>query len=168
MKTVEEMRVSVLAECERVCKDRMQCYGIGDGLKISKSSSQYTIEYQDNRGSWWILATISKDTESSESLILTFYLLLGLSERDAIADTKAFYESLFAELRQSDLQLVEIYAQAEVGRLQAEKRNAALVAVLEYLLKSARDARIADDTMRSVMWDVCEQALAANEKGGNG
>jgi len=83
-KTKFEIRKSVLAECETICKDPMQCYGIGDGLKISKSSSQYVIEYQDDRGSWWILATINRHTESSASLVLTFYSLLGLDKRDAL------------------------------------------------------------------------------------
>jgi len=87
-KTKFEIRKSVLAECETICKDPMQCYGIGDGLKISKSSSQYVIEYQDDRGSWWILATINRHTESSASLVLTFYSLLGLDKRDALEAEK--------------------------------------------------------------------------------
>jgi len=85
---------------------------------------------------------------------------------DAIADTKAFYESLFAELKQSDRELVEIYAQAEVGRLQAEKRNAALVAALEEIQGSAKnEVNIGLSLFRKRALDIAKNAIEAHKKG---
>jgi len=120
------------------------------------------------------MKTVEEITDKAEVFVIEKnYIHSGLADRpriiswiaefavahanDAIADTKAFYESLFAELKQSDRELVEIYAQAEVGRLQAEKRNAALVAALEEIAGFHTDEP-------TQIW--AKNALAANEKGG--
>ena len=163
-KTIEEMRVAVLAECETVCKESMQCYGIGNGLKISKSSSQYVIEYQDDRGNWWILATINKYTESSDSLILVFYRLLGLSERDAVEAEKARllkrYKARIKRLRADDAETHRIQMEVKDERIAAlEAKNAALVAALEKIYAADNDPAIEL---------IAKNALAANEKGGKG
>ncbi len=149
-KTIEEMRVAVLAECETVCKESMQCYGIGNGLKISKSSSQYVIEYQDDRGNWWILATINKYTESSDSLILVFYRLLVISERDAV-------EAERAEMMKTVDALSAMVSVDPVSFAALEAKNAALVAALEKIYTADNDPAIEL---------IAKNALAANEKGG--
>lgn len=177
MKTVEEKRKSVLAECATICPNigdfsRVRLLGIG---KIERTSEVGFDPHYDGKiwaifahGGGKILYFLHED--SDEAIIDFAYMLFGFSERDAVADTKAFYESLFAELKQSDLQLVEIYAQAEVGRLQAEKRDAALVAAAELVIKRNWERINGDNSDYSLfsqaignLWD----ALAANEKGGN-
>ena len=163
-KTIEEMRVAVLAECETVCKESMQCYGIGNGLKISKSSSQYVIEYQDDRGNWWILATINKYTESSDSLILVFYRLLGLSERDAVAAERA-------EMMKTVDALSAMVTVDPVAFAQLEAKNAALVAALGKIRNACRIAVTTRDFQeKGTMYKIetcIDSALAANEKGGS-
>ena len=132
------------------------------------------------------MKTVEEITDKAEVFVIEKnYIHSGLADRpriiswiaefavahanDAIADTKAFYESLFADLKKSDMQLVEIYAQAEVGRLQAEKKNAALVAAAELVIKRNWERINGDGSDYSLFSQAIGNlgdAIAANENGG--
>jgi len=129
MNTTEEKRVAVLQFCDEVCPKTAK-----NPVEVNGMTLEW-IDYGPTMGGGLRLYGVADwmyiDANMDDHVTLHAYRLLGLEARDAVAETRDFYESLLAELKQSDRELVEIYAKAEVGRLQAEKQNAALVEALE-------------------------------------
>ena len=162
MKTVEEMRKSVLAECETICPNvgdfsRVRLLWIG---KIERTSEVGFDPHYDGKiwaifahGGGEILYFIHED--SDEAIIDFAYMLFGFAERDAVAELREESDKYFTELK-------------------AERaRNAALVAALEDMyLAYGTTVKIGQlNGLRTVQTNIgrdIKHALAANEKGGKG
>ena len=116
---------------------------------------------------------MEQGAESQPMNVHTLYVLLGLSERDAVQSAKdEWKESTAKAIAQLNLET----ATANRDKLEAEKRNAALVAALGSIkaeferlkanAKSLRDVVYLDGVL-AVIEAMSGEALAANEKGGN-
>ena len=158
MKTVEEMRVAVLAECDTVCPNR-DFPAKADWGHLMFGYVKYD---GDDYEAWFLYVSasihpISLYARSADQIWIAAYSLLGLSERDAVAELREESDKYFTELK-------------------AERaRNAALVAALDGIkaeFKRLKDgAKTLYDTVYlegvlAVIEAKSGEALAANEKGG--
>ncbi len=183
MKTVEEMRVAVLAECETICPNvgdfsRVRLLWIG---KIERTSEVGFDPHYDGKiwaifahGGGEILYFIHED--SDEAIIDFAYMLFGFAERDAVEAEKARllkrYKARIKRLRADDAETHRIQMEVKDERIAAlEARNAALVAALEDMyLAYGTTVKIGQlNGLRTVQTNIgrdIKHALAANEKGG--
>lgn len=156
MKTVEEMRVAVLAECDTVCPNR-DFPANADWGHLMFGYVKYD---GDDYEAWFLYVSasihpISLYARSADQIWIAAYSLLGLSERDAVAELREESDKYFTELK-------------------AERaRNAALVAALEDMyLAYGTTVKIGQlNGLRTVQTNIgrdIKHALAANEKGGKG
>ena len=157
MKTVEEMRKSVLAECETICPNvgdfsRVRLLWIG---KIERTSEVGFDPHYDGKiwaifahGGGEILYFIHED--SDEAIIDFAYMLFGFAERDAV-------EAERAEMMKTVDALSAMVSVDPVSFAELEAKNAALVAALEKIYTADNDPAIEL---------IAKNALAANEKGG--
>ncbi len=159
MKTVEEMRVAVLAECETICPNvgdfsRVRLLWIG---KIERTSEVGFDPHYDGKiwaifahGGGEILYFIHED--SDEAIIDFAYMLFGFAERDAVqlAENECT-KRVWAKDDLANHLLTKI--------TDLKSKNAALVDRIELALSLSEDS----DINR-----ILGNALAANEKGGKG
>lgn len=156
MKTVEEMRVAVLAECDTVCPNR-DFPAKADWGHLMFGYVKYD---GDDYEAWFLYVSasihpISLYARSADQIWIAAYRLLGLSERDAVAELREESDKYFTELK-------------------AERaRNAALVAALEDMyLAYGTTVKIGQlNGLRTVQTNIgrdIKHTLAANEKGGKG
>ena len=157
MKTVEEMRKSVLAECETICPNvgdfsRVRLLWIG---KIERTSEVGFDPHYDGKiwaifahGGGEILYFIHED--SDEAIIDFAYMLFGFAERDAV-------EAERTEMMKTVDALSAMVTVDPVAFAELEAKNAALVAALEKIYAADNDPAIEL---------IAKNALAANEKGG--
>ena len=154
-KTIEEMRVAVLAECEAVCPDKLHA-----PIECGHLAFGYVEDDGIRMEAWFLYvgeatAPMSLYALAGEQVWLAAYRLLGLSERDAVAELREESDKYFTELK-------------------AERaRNAALVAALEDMyLAYGTTVKIGQlNGLRTVQTNIgrdIKHALAANEKGGKG
>ena len=154
MKTVEEMRVAVLAECDTVCPNR-DFPAKADWGHLMFGYVKYD---GDDYEAWFLYVSasihpISLYARSADQIWIAAYRLLGLSERDAVAELREESDKYFTELK-------------------AERaRNAALVAALEDMyLAYGTTVKIGQlNGLRTVQTNIgrdIKHTLAANEKGG--
>ena len=161
MKTVEEMRESVLAYCETVCPN------VGDRFDISECAKLLHVVHAGDWHQWQIhcpifngggytwMAVFKVSPYPSCTDFVDFYRLLGLSERDAVAELREESDKYFTELK-------------------AERaKNAVLVAALEDMyLAYGTTVKIGQlNGLRTVQTNIgrdIKHTLAANEKGGKG
>ena len=190
MKTVEEMRKSVLAECETICPNvgdfsRVRLLWIG---KIERTSEVGFDPHYDGKiwaifahGGGEILYFIHED--SDEAIIDFAYMLFGFAERDAVEAEKARllkrYKARIKRLRADDAETHRIQMEVKDERIAAlEAKNAALVAALEEIGSFATDEdgeEMDAFDMGQIIGEMVDdaiaankKALAANEKGGKG
>jgi len=157
MKTTEEIRLAVLAECERLCPqigDKSKIDGI-DTLRIDRYESggeilQYTDSYQ-----WEKVIEFNHKDHWREKCWRLAYRLLGLSERDAVEDYKAEWDNL---------QTAWMTEKSKVAALEA--RNAKLVGALEEIHTLATKNGEAKQWVRNSIGNTAIKALHVNEKGG--
>ena len=156
MKTVEEMRVAVLAECDTVCPNR----DFPAKADWGHLMFGYVTYDGDDYEAWFLYVSasihpISLYARSADQIWIAAYRLLGLSERDAVAELREESDKYFTELK-------------------AERaRNAALVAALEDMyLAYGTTVKIGQlNGLRTVQTNIgrdIKHTLAANEKGGKG
>ncbi len=164
MKTVEEMRDDVLAECEAVCPSRLyapiECGHLAFGY----------VEDDGIRMEAWFLyvgeatAPMSLYALAGEQVWLAAYRLLGLSERDAV-------EAERAEMMKTVDALSAMVSVDPVSFAELEAKNAVLVAALGKIRNACRIAVTTRDFQeKGTMYKIetcIDSALAANEKGGN-
>ena len=154
-KTIEEMRVAVLAECEAVCPDKLHA-----PIECGHLAFGYVEDDGIRMEAWFLYvgeatAPMSLYALAGEQVWLAAYRLLGLSERDAVAELREESDKYFTELK-------------------AERaKNAALVAALEDMyLAYGTTVKIGQlNGLRTVQTNIgrdIKHALAANEKGGKG
>ncbi len=171
MKTVEEMRKSVLAECETICPNvgdfsRVRLLWIG---KIERTSEVGFDPHYDGKiwaifahGGGEILYFIHED--SDEAIIDFAYMLFGFAERDAV-------EAERAEMMKTVDALSAMVSVDPVSFAELEAKNAALVAALEDMyLAYGTTVKIGQlNGLRTVQTNIgrdIKHALAANENGG--
>ena len=156
-KTIEEMREAVLAYCETVCPN------VGDRFDISECAKLLHVVHAGDWHQWQIhcpifngggytwMAVFKVSPYPSCTDFVDFYRLLGLSERDAVAELREESDKYFTELK-------------------AERaKNAALVAALESLKRAVgyKPRRHGEIVLyRNDLGVFIDNALAANEKGG--
>ena len=125
MKTVEEMRDDVLAECEAVCPDR-DFPANADWGHLMFGYVKYD---GDDYEAWFLYVSasihpISLYARSADQVWLAAYRLLGLSERDAVEDEKSRllkrYKARIKRLRAND---------AETHRIQIEVKDEKMAAL---------------------------------------
>ena len=155
MKTVEEMRKSVLAECETICPNvgdfsRVRLLWIG---KIERTSEVGFDPHYDGKiwaifahGGGEILYFIHED--SDEAIIDFAYMLFGFAERDAVAELREESDKYFTELKA------------------ARERNAALVAAHKDIIRITNDGFKTHEEARTLARETSRNAIAANKKGG--
>mgnify|MGYP003455080338 CR=1 FL=1 len=137
----EKMRLAVLAECEAVCPDKLHA-----PIECGHLAFGYVEDDGIRMEAWFLYvgeatAPMSLYALAGEQVWLAAYRLLGLSERDAVAELREESDKYFTELK-------------------AERaKNAALVDRIELALSLSEDS----DINR-----ILGNALAANEKGGKG
>ena len=161
MKTVEEKRASLLAECETLCPNEGDKINLlGDAALLSNCGDGiWKLDWKYMDGKIWLCA------ETSDWLVEVVYRLLGLSERDAVAAEKA---RSFKEIDSCTLSLGKMAIRAKV----AEAKNAALVAALgkakDYIKASLPNTIITGCKEENYYfaYQQLSEALAANEKGG--
>ncbi len=163
MKTVEEMRVAVLAECDTVCPNR-DFPAKADWGHLMFGYVKYD---GDDYEAWFLYVSasihpISLYARSADQIWIAAYSLLGLSERDAVEAEKARllkrYKARIKRLRADDAETHRIQMEVKDERIAAlEAKNAALVDRIELALSMSEDI----DINR-----ILGNALAANEKGG--
>ena len=157
-KTIEEMRVAVLAYCETVCPN------VGDRFDISECAKLLHVVHAGDWHQWQIhcpifngggytwMAVFKVSPYPSCTDFVDFYRLLGLSERDAV-------EAERAEMMKTVDALSAMVSVDPVSFAELEAKNAALVAALEKIYAADNDPAIEL---------IAKNALAANEKGGKG
>ena len=169
MKTVEEMRVAVLAECETICPNvgdfsRVRLLWIG---KIERTSEVGFDPHYDGKiwaifahGGGEILYFIHED--SDEAIIDFAYMLFGFAERDAV-------EAERTEMMKTVDALSAMVTVDPVAFAELEAKNAALVAAAELVIKRNWERINGDGSDYSLFSQAIGNlgdALAANEKGG--
>ena len=157
MKTIEEKRLALLAECATLCPNEGDKINIlGDAaLLLNCGDSIWKLNWKYMDGKIWL-------SESLPDWLVDFaYRLLGLETRDAVAES----EDKRHELRTAIESLVGI-------KYELESRNAALVAALEEIrnicteVDEHPDYTFAEDDAKLFI-GICDRALTANtEKGG--
>lgn len=173
MKTVEEMRVAVLAECEWICPNR-DFPAKADWGHLMFGYVKYD---GDDYEAWFLYVSasihpISLYARSADQIWIAAYSLLGLSERDAV-------EAERAEMMKTVDALSAMVSVDPVSFAELEAKNAALVAALEnmtdsgYLLNRCDESKEDDVAVVpllsiSAVQSMAKAALAANEKGGKG
>ena len=109
MKTVEEMRVAVLAECEAVCPDKLHA-----PIECGHLAFGYVEDDGIRMEAWFLYvgeatAPMSLYALAGEQVWLAAYRLLGLSERDAVEAEKARllkrYKARIKRLRADDAEI---------------------------------------------------------------
>ena len=165
MKTVEEMRDDVLAECEWICPNR-DFPANADWGHLMFGYVKYD---GDDYEAWFLYVSasihpISLYARSADQIWIAAYSLLGLSERDAVEDEKSRllkrYKARIKRLRADDAETHRIQIEVKDEKMAAlEAKNAALVDRIELALSLSEDS----DINR-----ILGNALAANEKGGKG
>ena len=154
MKTVEEMRSSVLAECARLCPNR-DFPAKADWGHLMFGYVKYD---GDDYEAWFLYVSasihpISLYARSADQIWIAAYRILGLSDRDAVEDER---------------EIAEEY----LSRLKAERaKNAALVAAAELVIKRNWERINGDNSDYSLFSQAIGNlgdAIAANEKGGKG
>lgn len=161
MKTIEEMRLSVLVYCEEVCPNDdetfavvisgLDCtitcrhhHGIAD-FDIRETGYFKRRIYQirsSDEGDWWHL----------------YYIFLGLEARDAVEALEKRLDTALSDLRKE----CDFSGRLTDENTKLESRNAALVEALD----SARAAIEYDDDISTALI-LIKNALTANtEKGG--
>ena len=174
MKTVEEKRVAVLAECERLCpKEGDQWIDEVIGLRIRCAMTNSN--WKESKMIWIANAhgaSVSvSPREKDNTAFVYLYRLLGISERDAVAAEKSRllkrYKARIKRLRANDAETHRIQIEVKDERISAlETRNAALVALLTTMKDNADQNDSDDATFRQWVFDAASYRLAANEKGG--
>lgn len=137
MKTVEEMRDDVLAECEWICPNR-DFPANADWGHLMFGYVKYD---GDDYEAWFLYVSasihpISLYARSADQIWIAAYRLLGLSERDAVEDEKSRllkrYKARIKRLRADDAETHRIQMEVKDERIaELQTRNAALVAALE-------------------------------------
>ena len=151
----EKMRLAVLAECETVCPDKLRA-----PIECGHLAFGYVEDDGVQMEAWFLYvgeatAPMSLYALAGEQVWIAAYRLLGLSERDAVAELREESDKYFTELK-------------------AERaRNAALVAALEDMyLAYGTTVKIGQlNGLRTVQTNIgrdIKHTLAANEKGGKG
>ncbi len=153
MKTVEEMRVAVLAECEWICPNR-DFPANADWGHLMFGYVKYD---GDDYEAWFLYVSasihpISLYARSADQIWIAAYRLLCLSERDAV-------ETERTEMMKTVDALSAMVSVDPVSFAALEAKNAALVDRIELALSLSEDS----DINR-----ILGNALAANEKGGKG
>jgi len=166
MKTVEEMRVAVLAECDTVCPNR----DFPAKADWGHLMFGYVTYDGDDYEAWFLYVSasinpISLYARSADQIWIAAYRLLGLSERDAVAAERA-------EMMKTVDALSAMVTVDPVAFAQLEAKNAALVAALGKIRNACRIAVTTRDFQeKGTMYKIetcIDSALAANEKGGKG
>lgn len=154
MKTIEEKRTALLAECATLCPNEHNTAHLEVGmLKRQSMGSVFYWLHVDG------LSTIAIHEKATDDHIFAAYRILGLAERDAVAES----EDKRHELRTAIESLVGI-------KYELESRNAALVAALQDVHDIAKDSILhgASRNDCSRIFDKSFEAIAANtEKGGS-
>ena len=197
-KTIEKMREAVLAYCETVCPN------VGDRFDISECAKLLHVVHAGDWHQWQIhcpifngggytwMAVFKVSPYPSCTDFVDFYRLLGLSERDAVADEREemmkTVDALSAMVSVDPVSFADLEKRLEIalrdlrkecdfsGKLteenaELEKRNAALVAALEDMyLAYGTTVKIGQlNGLRTVQTNIgrdIKHALAANENGG--
>ena len=163
MKTIEEMRVAVLAECEAVCPDKLHA-----PIECGHLAFGYVEDDGIRMEAWFLYvgeatAPMSLYALAGEQVWLAAYRLLGLSERDAV-------EAERAEMMKTVDALSAMVSVDPVSFAELEAKNAALVAALGKIRNACRIAVTTRDFQeKGTMYKIetcIDSALAANEKGG--
>ena len=163
MKTVEEMRVAVLAECDTVCPNR----DFPAKADWGHLMFGYVTYDGDDYEAWFLYVSasihpISLYARSADQIWIAAYRLLGLSERDAV-------ETERTEMMKTVDALSAMVTVDPVAFAELEAKNAALVAALQTLKKAVGYKPKRRDEIISYRNDIgifIDDALAANEKGG--
>ena len=154
-----------MAYCETVCPSNWDEFKIPNGLFIQHTESMYSVFAQ--LGSGRIFYVNLDGEHPADCDVIAMHSLLGLSERDAVADERLqtdFWERKFNEECEAHIISIEQY----------QAKNAALVEVLgevkRYCESGNRGGATrlpASDKFRAEgMYQEVIEALAANEKGG--
>ena len=148
MKTIEEKLTASRAFLDTVCKPT---YTIKHGIIARKANTTYSIQVRrkDSFADYFVIPHVGP---AESEIVEIFHHLLGLSERDAVADEREEMMKTVDAL--SAMVTVDPVAFAEL-----EAKNAALVAALEKIYAADNDPAIEL---------IAKNALAANEKGGKG
>ena len=203
MKTIEEKRTALLAECATLCpKEGDKINILGDVALISNcGDSIWKLDWKYMDGKIWMCDTLP------DWLVDVVYRILGLAERDAVAAYKASLQSDLKSMTSivSSVKKGEQPDYVHVSKLEAleaknatlekrldvaindlrkkcdfsgrlveentamEKRNAALVAAAELVIKRNWERINGDGSDYSLFSQAIGNlgdALAANEKGG--
>ena len=163
MKTVEEMRKSVLAECEWICPNR-DFPANADWGHLMFGYVKYD---GDDYEAWFLYVSasihpISLYARSADQIWIAAYSLLGLSERDAV-------ETERTEMMKTVDALSAMVTVDPVAFAELEAKNAALVAAAELVIKRNCERISGDGSDYSLFSQAIGNlgdALAANEKGG--
>ena len=158
MKTVEEMRVAVLAECDTVCPNR----DFPAKADWGHLMFGYVTYDGDDYEAWFLYVSasihpISLYARSADQIWIAAYRLLVISERDAV-------EAERAEMMKTVDALSAMVSVDPVSFAQLEAKNAALVAALGRTKELAMGAESMDEYAYII--DAANEAIAANEKGG--
>lgn len=110
MKTIEEIKKSVLAYCEEVCPNEHSTAHLEIGMmkRMSMGSVFYWLHIDG-------LSTIAINAKSTDDHIFAAYRLLGLETRDAVAEKEAEIDELKSQLDRAS----EVYADLVMGTTDA-------------------------------------------------
>ena len=170
MKTVEEMRVAVLAECEAVCPDKLHA-----PIECGHLAFGYVEDDGIRMEAWFLYvgeatAPMSLYALAGEQVWLAAYRLLGLSERDAV-------EAERAEMMKTVDALSAMVSVDPVSFAELEAKNAALVAAINeaihhggYFYANGHGEHHGNggEKVLNVVGKILTAAIEANEKGGKG
>ena len=174
MKTVEEMRDDVLAECETLCPQSTKGFwhSVNASIKLMHHPSEvhrWSLDFFDGDGTneWLcVLCWIGEDMNAEEAD--TAYRLLGLSERDAV-------EAERAEMMKTVDALSAMVSVDPVSFAELEAKNAALVAAINeaihhggYFYANGHGEHHGNggEKVLNVVGKILTAAIEANEKGG--